>query len=117
MHDNDTYVLMGPDKMNPQQRQETMTLLIFISKKQNGTIKSCTCADGSVQKKQPGYKKEDLTSPTVSTSVVLINRAIEAREKHIIVWFDIPGAFLNVNCKGGYIYASLRPTCQAYGSC
>ena len=48
-------------------------------------------------------KKEDSSSPTVSTEGVLTTGAIniKAWEEQIVACFDIPGAFLHADCKEG----------------
>ncbi len=64
-------------------------------------------ADGSVQRRHPGYKKEDSVAPTVSTDGVFITGAIEAWEERIVACFDIPGDFLHADCKEGHTYVKL----------
>ena len=47
-----------------------MELLIFMTKKQDQTIKSRHCANGSTQRSY--MEQDEVTSPTVSTKVTLI---------------------------------------------
>ena len=54
LHDVKTYVPMDPDKMTPQQKVKAMNSLIFLTKKRDGRIKSCACADSSIQRRSPG---------------------------------------------------------------
>ncbi len=88
--------------MTVSQRAVAMQSLLFISEKRDKRIKLRLVADGSVQRRRPGYKKEDLAAPTVSTDGVFITGAIKAWEERIIACFDIPGAFLHADCKEGH---------------
>ena len=108
LHDMETYVPMDPDKMTPQQKSEALNLLMFLVEKRDGRIKSHACADGSVQKRRPGYVKEDSASPTVSTEAVFITAAIEAHENCNMACFDIPGAFLHADCEDENTFMLLR---------
>ena len=73
---------------------------MFLTKKQDGRIKLRACADGSVERRCPGYKKEDMALPTVSTEAVFITGAIEAHEERTVACFDTPGAYLHADCSG-----------------
>ena len=57
-------------------------------------MKSRFCADGSKQRLQDGYRKEDAASPTVSTDNLSITCVIDAYERHKVAVIDLPGAFL-----------------------
>ena len=81
---------------------------MFLVEKRDGRIKSRACADGSAQRRRPGYKKEDSASPTVSTEAVFITTAIEAHENCRVACFDIPGAFLHADCKDKDTFMLLR---------
>ena len=68
---------------------------MFLKEKRDGTIKGRTCAVGS---KQRAYiKKEDATSPTVSTEAVLITGVIDAYEERDVATADVPSAFLTTD--------------------
>ena len=101
IHDMGTYTPMDPDKMTKDQKRQAMRSLMLITEKQNGNIKSRAVADGSSQRRRPGYKKEDSASPTVSTDGVFITGDIKAWEERIIICFDIPCTFLHTDCKEG----------------
>jgi hypothetical protein len=58
-------------------------------------VQACACADGSKERRQPGYKKEDGASPTVATNSIMITATIDAHERRNVATIDIPGAFLN----------------------
>jgi hypothetical protein len=51
--------------------------------------------DGSKERLEPGYKKEDGASPKVATDSILISATIDAHKGCDIVTINIPGAFLN----------------------
>ena len=68
---------------------------MFLVEKRDGRIKARTVADGSKQKKQEGYKKEDSASPTVSNEAVMITSAIEAHERRDVATIDVPNAYLH----------------------
>ena len=52
--------------------------------------------------------KEDSVPPTVLTEAVFITAAIEAHENQEVACFNIPGAFLHADCKGGDRYTLLK---------
>ena len=108
IHDMGTYKPVNPDKMTKEQKMDAMNSLLMISEKRDKKVKSRMVADGSIQRKRPGYKKEDSSAPTVSTEGVFITGAIEAWEERIVNCFDIPGAFLHADCKDGEVYMRLR---------
>ena len=51
------------------------------------------CADGSKQRNEPGYKKENATLPTVHKDSTFITCAIDAKENRDVMVVDLPGAF------------------------
>ena len=65
LHDMETYVPMGPDKMTPQQKSEALNLLMFLVEKRDGRIKSRACADGRKQHLRPAYKKKTQPPPPI----------------------------------------------------
>ena len=77
-----------------------MQSLKFLTQKLYGIIKSCACANGSVERRFPRYKKEDAASPTVLTEAVFIIGAIEAHDGTVVAYFDNPGANLHGDCSG-----------------
>ena len=98
LHNRVTYVPMDASKMIKGQRKEAMRSQIFLTKKWDGRIKSQACADGYVEIRCPGYKKEDTALPTISTEAVFITGAIEVHEGRIVACFDILGAYLHTDC-------------------
>ncbi len=66
-----------------------------IIEKWDGRVRGRTCADGSKEWLEPGYKKEGGASPTVATDSILISATIDAHKGRDVTTINIPGAFLN----------------------
>jgi hypothetical protein len=66
-----------------------------IVEKQDGHVRIRACADSSIEQLEPGYKKEDGASPTVTTDSILISATIDAHKGCDVATINIPGAFLN----------------------
>ncbi len=66
-----------------------------IIEKCNGQIRARTAADGSKERRQPGYKKEDGTSPTVVMDSIIITATIDAHKCQDVTMVNISGAFLH----------------------
>ena len=73
-------------------KKKIIESLIFITEKQDGTIKSRFCADG--RKQQDWLSKEDTSSPTASLELLMILAAIDAKEQRNVITIDIPNAFI-----------------------
>ena len=76
LHDMVTYLPQDPKKLTRQDKQRALQSLIFLTRKRCGRIKARACADGSKQRLNPHYKKDDAASPTVSNEAVFITAAI-----------------------------------------
>jgi hypothetical protein len=68
-----------------------MESLIFLTKKNNRTIKATTCANGSTQREYTGHDKA--ASPTALTKSHLITAVIDAKQHQDMMMADIPNAF------------------------
>jgi hypothetical protein len=66
-----------------------------IVKKLGGQVHAHAIADGSKERHQPGYKKEDGASPTIVMDSIMITATIHAHKHRDIAMVDIPGAFLH----------------------
>ena len=95
IHDMDTFFPVDPSTLSRAERAAALSSLMFLVEKRDGRIKARTVADGSKQKKQEGYKKEDSASPTVSNEAVMITSAIEAHERRDVATIDVPNAYLH----------------------
>ena len=65
---------------------------MFLKEKRCGKIKGRGCADG--RKQRLWKKKEETTSPTISTEALFLMCLIIARERRHVISTDIPGAFM-----------------------
>jgi hypothetical protein len=76
------------------EKEKTMVLEshMFITKKRDGNLKARKVAGGN---KQRGFiEKEDASSPTVATELVLLSCTIDAMENREVCVLDIPNAFV-----------------------
>ena len=94
-HDLRTFIPVHRWDMTKEQRAEALSSLIFLMEKRDGTVKTRSCADGSKQRRRPGYKKEDNASPTMDNESLMITTAINAHERRDVMKIDLPGAFLH----------------------
>ena len=70
------------------------------------TIKGRGCADGS--KQWDWLSKEDMSSPTMFTEVLMLSRMIDAMEGREVENADISGAFLQTDNDKGDIHIKLE---------
>ena len=82
------------DSLTEEEIRMAMDTINLIKEKRGGTVKGCTCANGSRQCK---YLKQDklVASPTVSNEGMLGSFLIDAYERQEMGVFDIPGAYLH----------------------
>ena len=80
LHTMSTYYPVDPTTLTKQQKLDALNSLMFLIEKRNGEIKARVCADGSKQRKQENYRKEDNASPTCSNKGIMITSAIGAHE-------------------------------------
>jgi hypothetical protein len=66
--------------------------LIFLTEKQDRTIKARHCANGSTQRDY--MSREYVSSTTVSTEAILLTAVIEAEEGRDVATCNIPNAFI-----------------------
>jgi len=81
--------------LTDEDKRKALASLIFLKEKQNGDIKACSCANGSVQWEH--IVKEEAAAPTVALESMFITSAIDEKENQNIVTIDIPGAFLHAD--------------------
>ena len=94
LHTMSTYYPVDPTTLTKNQNLDALNSLMFLIEKWNGEIKARACSDGSKQRKQENYRKQDNASPTCSNEVIMITSTIEAHEERDVAIIDIPGAFL-----------------------
>ena len=66
---------------------------MFLSEKQDRTIKTCACADGCKQREYT--KNVERAFPTAMMESIFITVAIDAKEQQDVTIMDLPGAFLH----------------------
>ncbi len=66
-----------------------------ILEKQDGKVKAQAVADGSKERTLPGYKKEDVASPTVATNSIMITSVIDTHKRRDVATIDILGALIH----------------------
>ena len=72
-----------------------MRSLTFLTEKRDGTIKSRSVADGSVQRKW--MDREEKTSPTAQIESIFLTAVIDAKEGRDVAIIDIPNAFIQAD--------------------
>jgi hypothetical protein len=92
LHDRTVFVPIKITEMKAQERKRAMESLIFLVEKHDGSVKACTCANGSTQRAY--IPREEAASPTAATEAILITGVIEAKQGRDIMTLDIPNAFV-----------------------
>ena len=105
LHDMNCFIHRDPSTLIKEERMKALSTVVFMKEKQDGSIKTRSCVDGSSQREY--IKKEDAASPTVSTDSVFITGVINAKEERDNMTFDIPGAFVTTKTDE-HIIMSLR---------
>jgi hypothetical protein len=81
--------------LTASQKRESLCAVNLIKEKRSGKLKGRTCADGRSQRSK--YKKEDTTSPTVSTDALMISLMIDAKERRDVATAVVEGAYLHAD--------------------
>lgn len=89
------FVPVKVEDITRQERNNAIGSLAFLVEKHDGTVKARHCANGAEQRAQ--IRKEDASSPAVSTEAVLITSVIDAEEGRDVVTCDIPNAFIQAD--------------------
>ena len=92
LHDRNCFELVNITTLSPTEKKRALESLIFLTEKQDGTIKARHCANGSVQREW--MSRENVSSPTVNTESTLLTAVIEAEEGREVATCDIPNAFI-----------------------
>ena len=95
LHAMTTFIPLEPKKLTRDDRIKALSSLMLLVEKQDGTIKTRTCADGSKQRSSDRYTKHTYTSPTCANNNVMIAAALEAKEGRDIDIIDIPDAYVH----------------------
>ncbi len=95
LHTYKTYHPVHAKLLSPAEQKQALLSLMNIVEKRNGRVRAQAVADGSKERTQPGYKKEDGASPTIATDSIMITAAIDAHERYNVATINILGAFLH----------------------
>jgi hypothetical protein len=82
-------------EMTQVKRRRAMESLIFLVKKQDGRIKACTCANGSIQNAYTAH--DEAASPTAMTKSILITAMINPKQKQDVMTANIQNAFVQTD--------------------
>jgi hypothetical protein len=80
LHTYEIYHQVHAKLLSPAEQKQALSSLMNIVKKRNRRVRAQAVPDGSKERTQPGYKKEDGASPTVATNSIMITAAIDAQE-------------------------------------
>jgi hypothetical protein len=95
VHNRDVLDPKHSNKLTQQQQHNALRYLMFLKKKQYGTIKGCGCA---TERKQREYTtKEETSSPTVAIESLMLSCIIDAKEGRNVATANIPGTFMQTD--------------------
>jgi hypothetical protein len=95
LHGYQVYSPVRADSLTHAEQMMVLESLMSIIKKHNGRVRAHAVTDGSKERCQPRYKKEDGASPTIAPDSIMITGTINAHKHQDIATVDIPGAFLH----------------------
>jgi len=95
LHDMVTFIPRDPAKLNRADMLKALSSLMFLIEKRDGTSKVRACVDGSKQRRDESYNKNDYALPTCTNESIMITSAIEAKEGRDVAIIDIPDAYLH----------------------
>jgi len=93
LHDQRVFEGQNVDKLTRAQKRAALRAISMIKEKRCGTIKGRTVADGRPQRAL--YRKEETSSPTVSTDALMMSVMIDAKERRDVATADVAGAHLH----------------------
>jgi hypothetical protein len=85
------------ESLTPKQRKLSLPILMFMTMKRDGTLKTRGCADGRPQRLWTN--KQDVSSPTPAIECIKYILAIIAFERRDVASFDLPAQFLQTEMK------------------
>jgi hypothetical protein len=80
------------DTLSNEDKRYALPILLFLTRKRDGSVKGRACADG--RKQRIWMNKEDTRSPTVATEALFYLLMIDAYEERKVATLDLPGHFL-----------------------
>ena len=105
-HERNCFKPVDVKSMTDQEKWRALELLIFLTEKRDGTIKSRQCANGSIQRNW--MTKENAASPTVSLPAVILTSTIDAHEGREVGIVDTPNAFVQTENEGDVVHMKIR---------
>ena len=92
LHDRECFKPIHKKDLNSIELKRALESLIFITEKKSGELKARHCTNGSPQRQY--INREDVSSPMVSTELMMMTAVIEAYENQDVRTGDIPNAFI-----------------------
>ena len=80
IHDMGTYEPLNVSNLTRDNKCDALELLLFLTEKRDGRIKSSKCAMRSKQRTYDGYDKSAGSSPTVTTKGLILTCGIDIFE-------------------------------------
>jgi hypothetical protein len=109
LHFSNTFEPKHWSNLNEVQRKSVLEFHMFLKEKRDGKIKGRIVAGSN---KQRDYiSKEDASSPTVATEVVLLTCIIDAEEGRDVAVVDIPNAFIQTKIEDEADMAIIKLSC------
>ena len=87
--------------LSEEDKRNALPILIFLSEKRDGTIKTRACADG--RKEKIWTRRIDASSPTLTVEALYHSLGIDAKEDRDVATCDLPGCFLQTPMEGRII--------------
>lgn len=92
IHDRKVILPKNPRDMDRDEKSSALWYLMFLKRKQDGSIKGRGCADG--RKQRHNFDKDSTSSPTISTEALFLVETVAAKESRRVTLVDVPGAYL-----------------------
>ena len=99
LHKIKTWKPQDAKTLTQKQKGQALRNIMMLTQKRDGQIKARGVVDGSTQRNDKRYKKENNASPTVHTNSVLISCTIDAHKERDVAAINVPGAYLHSNLK------------------
>ena len=84
---------MDANTSSYEEKQKAIVSLMFLTEKQDGSIKAQACADG--QKLRAHIEKINSASPMVMSESIFTTAAIDAKEEREVAIFDLLGYYIH----------------------
>ena len=99
LHNRKVFEPIHTNELTALEKKRAMESLIFLTEKQDETVKARTCANGSTQRTY--VTKEEAASPTAATESVILTASIEAKQQRDVITLDTPNAFVQTDMPQG----------------